>query len=101
MTETPYAFGVCTNRIVPKVLTCRAAHFVLNENIKPQQIIVVTFTNKAANEMKKRLYTMIGSKNTDNLVIGTFHAICARLVRFNAGVVDLKSNFTIADTDVR
>ncbi|KAL0140428.1 P-loop containing nucleoside triphosphate hydrolase protein [Mucor lusitanicus] len=82
-----------------RVLTCRAAHFVLNEKIKPQQIIVVTFTNKAANEMKKRLYTMIGNKNTDNLAIGTFHAICARLVRFNAGVVGLKSNFTIADTD--
>ncbi|KAK4518171.1 uncharacterized protein ATC70_001522 [Mucor velutinosus] len=82
-----------------RVLTCRAAHFVLNEKIKPQQIIVVTFTNKAANEMKERLYTMIGSKNTDNLVIGTFHAICARLLRYNAGVVDLKSNFTIADTD--
>ncbi|CAO0794680.1 unnamed protein product [Mucor circinelloides] len=49
--------------------------------------------------MKKRLYSMIGNKNTENLVIGTFHAICARLVRFNAGVVNLKSNFTIADTN--
>lgn len=82
-----------------RVLTCRTAHFVLNEKIKPQQIIVVTFTNKAANEMKKRLYTMIGNKNTENLVIGTFHAICARLLRYNAGLVGLKSNFTIADTD--
>lgn len=51
--------------------------------------------------MKKRLYSMIGNKNTENLVIGTFHAICARLVRFNAGVVNLKSNFTIADTNAR
>lgn len=84
-----------------KVLTCRAAHFVINKDINPQQIIVVTFTNKAANEMKKRLYAMIGNKNTENLVIGTFHAICSRLLRYNAAIVNLKSNFTIADTDAR
>ncbi|KAI8638789.1 P-loop containing nucleoside triphosphate hydrolase protein [Parasitella parasitica] len=83
-----------------RVLTCRAAHLVLNENTKPQQVIVVTFTNKAANEMKKRLYSMIGNKNTDNLVIGTFHSICSRILRHNAAVVDLKSNFTIADKEV-
>lgn len=82
-------------------MTCRAAHFVINKDIKPQQIIVVTFTNKAANEMKKRLYAMIGNKNTENLVIGTFHSICSRLLRYNAAIVNLKSNFTIADTDAR
>ncbi|KAI7903351.1 P-loop containing nucleoside triphosphate hydrolase protein [Cokeromyces recurvatus] len=83
-----------------RVLTSRVAYFVVERGIYPGHIIVVTFTNKAANEMKERLNYLIGEKKTSQLLIGTFHAICARILRRYASVVDLDHNFTIADTDV-
>ncbi|KAI8991764.1 P-loop containing nucleoside triphosphate hydrolase protein [Mycotypha africana] len=82
-----------------RVLTCRVAYYVLIKRIPPQQIIVVTFTNKAADEMKQRLFKLIGEKETQLLLIGTFHAICSRLLRRNHAIVGLDANYTIADTD--
>lgn len=60
---------------------------------------MVTFTNKAADEMKKRLRYLIGDKNTESLIIGTFHAICCRILHQYAKIVDLDPSFAVADTD--
>lgn len=81
-----------------KVLTNRVASFVTIKSIKPNNIIVVTFTNKAASEMKKQIEHLIGEKDTNDLMIGTFHSICCRLLRLHAKTVDLEPNFTVADT---
>ncbi|XP_037032641.1 ATP-dependent DNA helicase PcrA-like [Bradysia coprophila] len=83
-----------------KVLTCRVAYFVIKKQIQPRNIVVVTFTNKAAAEMKKRLEGLIGAKQTEELMIGTFHAICCRILRQHASSVQLDSNFTMADNDM-
>ncbi|KAG4065602.1 hypothetical protein HA402_012592 [Bradysia odoriphaga] len=83
-----------------KVLTCRVAYFVIKKQIQPRNIVVVTFTNKAAAEMKKRLEGLIGAKQTEELMIGTFHSICCRILRQHASSVQLDANFTVADTDM-
>lgn len=83
------------------VLTCRVAYFVVEKQMKPKNIIVVTFTNKAANEMRKRLSHLIGESDTKSLMMGTFHSICCRLLRVHAKLVALDSNFTVADTALR
>ena len=64
-----------------RVLTQRVAHLVEQRRISPSRMLVVTFTNKAAKEMKARLEKLIGANQVDKLWIGTFHAICARLLR--------------------
>ncbi|KAI9478113.1 MAG: P-loop containing nucleoside triphosphate hydrolase protein [Benjaminiella poitrasii] len=83
-----------------RVLTCRVAYYVVEKGFYPGHIIVVTFTNKAANEMKERLNFLIGEKKADQLLIGTFHAICSRILRRYASIVNLDHNFTIADTSI-
>jgi DNA helicase-2/ATP-dependent DNA helicase PcrA len=74
---------------------------VVEKGIAPKDIIVVTFTNKAANEMKMRLVQLIGEAKTGALLIGTFHSICCRLLRRHGKVIGLKSDFTIADNTTR
>lgn len=81
------------------VLTCRVAYFVVERGISPKEIIVVTFTNKAANEMKNRLKGLIGEEETNSLMIGTFHAICCRLLHIHGKDVDLDPEFAVADTE--
>lgn len=61
-----------------RVLTCRVANLIINHQIPPSSICAVTFTNKAAGEMRARLTRLVGSGQTSQLVIGTFHAICAK-----------------------
>lgn len=73
----------------------------MEKEIPPNQIVVVTFTNKAASEMKERLVYLIGEKKTKELMVGTFHAICCRLLRQHAKLVDLEANFTVADNELR
>lgn len=73
----------------------------MEKRIHPGHIIVVTFTNKAADEMKSRLYDLIGEKKTNLLLIGTFHTICSRILRRHGSLVDLDTNYTIADTQTR
>ena len=78
-----------------RVLTLRYAHLALDHNIPPKTIMAVTFTNKAANEMKRRLHTLFPVKD---LWIGTFHALGLRLLRQHAGLMDLRSDFSVLDT---
>ena len=82
-----------------KVLTSRIAHIIKNKNAFPNQILAVTFTNKAAKEMQNRVSKILGSSAVGLSWLGTFHSICAKLLRKHATAVDLNSNFTIIDTD--
>jgi DNA helicase II / ATP-dependent DNA helicase PcrA len=81
-----------------RVLTTRLAHILATRRAWPSQILAVTFTNKAALEMRERLERMIG-QSAEGLWLGTFHSVAARLLRRHAEVVGLKPNFTILDTD--
>ncbi|KAI7880336.1 P-loop containing nucleoside triphosphate hydrolase protein [Lichtheimia hyalospora FSU 10163] len=85
-----------------RVLTSRVAWLVLEKQIDPRQIVVVTFTNKAAREMKTRLESndLLGRDLSEQLLMGTFHSICARILRQHAGLINVKNNFTIADPDL-
>ena len=81
-----------------KVLTTRIANLIKNKKAFPNQILAVTFTNKAAKEMQIRVAKMLGT--TAGLPwLGTFHSICVKLLRKHATAVSLNSNFTIIDTD--
>ncbi|KAF5382208.1 hypothetical protein D9615_004383 [Tricholomella constricta] len=82
-----------------KVLTTRIAYMILHHSIPPSSICAVTFTNKAANEMRERLTKLIGKERTNLLKMGTFHALCARFLRIHATLVGLDKNFTICDAD--
>src|SRR6185437_115101 len=81
-----------------RVLTTRLAHILATRRAWPSQIVAVTFTNKAALEMRERLERMIG-ESAAGLWLGTFHAIAARILRRHAEAVGLKPNFTILDAD--
>ncbi len=78
-----------------RVITCRIAE-LLSEGVPPSRILAVTFTNKAANEMRERVERMAG-RASDGLWIGTFHAICARILRIEGRNVGLEPNFVIYD----
>ena len=82
-----------------KVLTSRIANIIKEKKAFPNQILAVTFTNKAAKEMQIRVSKMLGSAAVGLSWLGTFHAICAKLLRKHASAVNLNSNFTIVDTD--
>ena len=82
-----------------KALTARVAHLVNTGTSRPNEILAVTFTNKAAREMKNRIGGMLGGAIEGMPWLGTFHSICVKLLRRHAELVDLKSNFTILDTD--
>jgi len=81
-----------------RVLTARLTHLLATGKARPWNILAVTFTNKAAREMKDRVATMIGPA-VEQVWFGTFHALAARILRRHAECVGLKSNFTILDTD--
>lgn len=82
-----------------RVLTYRIAYLVKQCGIDPYNLMAVTFTNKAAKEMRSRLDRLIGQQQLERLTIGTFHAICARILRREAQAIDLPSNFIIYDQD--
>ena len=81
-----------------KVLTTRIAHLMAN-GVDPFRILALTFTNKAAREMKERIEKMLGSQESNNLYIGTFHSVFARILRAEATRIGYPSSFTIYDTD--
>lgn len=82
-----------------RVLTTRISHILRSGLASPQQILAVTFTNKAAREMKMRIGELIGEIVEGMPWLGTFHATGAKILRRHAELVNLKSNFTILDSD--
>ncbi|MEJ6389114.1 ATP-dependent helicase [Gymnodinialimonas ulvae] len=82
-----------------RALTARIAHLLSTGTARTNEILAVTFTNKAAREMKNRVGGLLGQPAEGMPWLGTFHAICVKLLRRHAELVDLKSNFTILDTD--
>ena len=81
-----------------RVLITRLAHILVTKRALPSEVLAVTFTNKAAMEMKNRVEKLI-RRSTETMWIGTFHSLCARILRKHAEIVSLKANFTILDTD--
>ena len=82
-----------------KVLTTRIAHLMGEHNIDAFNILALTFTNKAAKEMKERVEKVLGNSEARNLYIGTFHSVFARILRTEANKLGYPNNFTIYDTD--
>ncbi|MDO4510475.1 MAG: UvrD-helicase domain-containing protein [Bacteroidales bacterium] len=80
-----------------RVLTYRIVH-LLNQGYKPHQILALTFTNKAAKEMRERISALVGEEVASKLWMGTFHSIFARILRLNAQHLGYKSDYTIYDT---
>ena len=80
-----------------RVLTMRIAHLITND-VDPFQILALTFTNKAAKEMKERIAKVVGNSNARSLWMGTFHSVFARILRSEAHYLGFPSNFTIYDT---
>ena len=82
-----------------RVLTTRFTHILAQGKAWPSQILCVTFTNKAAREMRERVSTLIGERVEGLPWLGTFHSVAAKILRIHAELVGLKSSFTILDTD--
>ena len=82
-----------------KVLTTRIANIIKLKKAYPNQILAVTFTNKVTKEMQTRVSKILGSSAVGLSWLGTFHSICAKILRKHAPAVNLNSNFTIIDTD--
>jgi DNA helicase II / ATP-dependent DNA helicase PcrA len=85
-----------------RVITHRVAYLVQHEHVSPWRILAVTFTNKAAKEMRERLEKLVGISESKEMTIGTFHAICARVLRIEADYLaplGLNKSFVILDTD--
>ena len=80
-----------------RVLTYRIAN-LMRQGVDPFHILALTFTNKAANEMKKRIATIVGNNEAKNLWMGTFHSVFAKILRFEADKLGYPQNFTIYDT---
>ncbi len=80
-----------------KVLTTKIAYLIKNNNVDPYNILAITFTNKAANEMKTRVNNLIDS--TSDMQISTFHSFGLSIIKKHYKLLDLKSNFTIIDSD--
>ena len=82
-----------------RVLTHRVAWLVLEQDVAPWRIMAVTFTNKAAREMRHRLERLLGASRASSLTLGTFHATCARVLRREATAAGISSEYVIFDAD--
>lgn len=81
-----------------RVITHRIAYLVRDCNINPRRILAVTFTNKAAREMRTRMERLVGPRS-ENLTMGTFHSFCARLLRMDGSYLNVPQNYTIYDAE--
>ena len=82
-----------------RVLTQRIAYLIAVEGVRPWQILAVTFTNKAAKEMQERVKRLLPDQAIEGIMLGTFHSICARILRREAEHLPIESNFVIFDSD--
>ncbi len=82
-----------------RVLTHRIAYLIGEMGVRPWHILAVTFTNKAAREMARRVQSLLGERDSQGILLGTFHAICARILRREAEHLPLDSNYVIYDAD--
>ena len=82
-----------------KVLTSRICHIIASKEASPNEILAVTFTNKAANEMLGRILSNLKLKKFGMPWVGTFHSICVKILRKHARAANLNYNFTIIDQD--
>mgnify|MGYP004621419979 FL=1 len=80
-----------------KVLTHKISYLINEKNVKPWNILAITFTNKAANEMKQRIENLVGGQATNDMWIGTFHSICVRILRKFIDRIGFDSSFIIFD----
>ena len=81
-----------------KVLTHKISYLINEKNVKPWNILAITFTNKAANEMKQRIENLVGGQATNDMWIGTFHSICVRILRRFIDRIGFDSSFIIFDS---
>jgi DNA helicase-2/ATP-dependent DNA helicase PcrA len=85
-----------------RVLTHRIAHLLRDKDVFPNRILAVTFTNRAAGEMRARLERMVGPAAARDLWVGTFHSVCVRILRRDGQKIGIAPNFAIMDeTDQR
>ncbi len=82
-----------------RVLTHRIAYLISEKRVDPYNILAVTFTNKAAKEMKERLTVLIGDDLTKRLMVGTFHSICIRILRVDIERLGRRRDFVVYDSD--
>ncbi|MCI0551170.1 MAG: ATP-dependent helicase [Anaerolineae bacterium] len=82
-----------------RVLTQRIAYLIAVERVRPWQILAVTFTNKAAKEMEARVKSLLPDQAIEGIMLGTFHSICARILRRESEHLPIESNFVIFDSD--
>jgi len=82
-----------------RVLTQRIAYLIASEGVRPWQILAVTFTNKAAKEMQARVKALLPDQAIEGIMLGTFHSICARILRRESEHLPIESNFVIFDSD--
>jgi superfamily I DNA/RNA helicase len=78
-----------------RVITCRIAYLIMNKGVAPENILAVTFTNKAANEMKERVLGLVGKERSEGLIVSTFHSLCVRILRREIEHLGYKRNFSI------
>ena len=81
-----------------RVLTYKILHLLVNNKALPSEILAVTFTNKASSEMKNRVSKLL-NRPIDQMWVGTFHSLSAKILRLHCGLIGLKSNFIIIDSD--
>ena len=80
-----------------RVIAHRIAYLVQERRVRPRHILAVTFTNKAAREMRDRVYALVGEEQGRDITLGTFHAVCARILRIDGETIGVPRTFTIYD----